>query len=279
MVCSFLQPDEGQLDVKHLGHHRPARSLIFTMQLRSPLFVALTLSLCFAAAHAQTVPPKLNQEVKTDERVTGHVLILEKLPPPTADKLKVPDGFKLERFAENLGHARLLAVAPSGDVYLTRRDQADVLLLKVGANGLSAGEPTRVASRPGLHGIAFHDGKVYLATTKEIFTGDVLPDGKFGPLKMIIHDLPDAGQHPTRTIRVGPDNMLYIGVASTTKMQWNPTPSPRQFCARRSMGSPALFLPRVSAIRSVGAGIRSRANFGKWIMASTGLATTSRRKS
>jgi Raf kinase inhibitor-like YbhB/YbcL family protein len=32
---------------------------------------------------------------------------------------------------------------------------------------------------------------------------------------MIIHDLPDAGQHNTRTVQFGPDGMMYISVGST----------------------------------------------------------------
>ena len=75
-----------------------------------------------------------------------------------------------------------------------------------------------------MHGIGFHAGKVYLATVKEVFRADVNPDGTFGPLEMIIHDLPDAGQHPTRTVQVGPDNMLYIGVASATNDAVEPNP-------------------------------------------------------
>jgi Raf kinase inhibitor-like YbhB/YbcL family protein len=77
------------------------------------------------------------------------------------------------------------------------------------------GKPVRVASRSGMHGIAFHGAKVYLATPNEVFVADVLADGRFGPLDMIIHNLPDAGQHNTRTVAIGPDNMLYISVAST----------------------------------------------------------------
>lgn len=39
-------------------------------------------------------------------------------------------------------------------------------------------------------------------------------DGTLGELKQIIGDLPDGGQHPNRTLAVGPDGMLYITVGS-----------------------------------------------------------------
>lgn len=181
-------------------------------------------ALAAAATPARPVEPHTSAEQKASKQVTGHIHVLEKRPPPPLARLKVPDGFRIERFAENLGHARLLAVGPSGHIYLTRRDQGDVLLFQIGPNGLAAGAPVRVASRPGMHGIGFHAGKVYLAATKEVFRAEVQPDGSFGPLEMIIHDLPDAGQHPTRTVQVGPDNMLYIGIASATNDAIEPNP-------------------------------------------------------
>jgi len=41
---------------------------------------------------------------------------------------------------------------------------------------------------------------------------------------MIIHDLPDAGQHNTRTVQIGPDDMMYISVGSTCNECAKPNP-------------------------------------------------------
>ena len=137
------------------------------------------------------------------------------LPGDTA-ALRVPDGFTVSRFAERLGNLRMLAVAPNGDIYATRRSSGDVILLRdADGDGKADGDPVVVARRSGAHGIALHDGKMYLATVKEVFVGDILADGTVGPLKLIIGDLPDSGQHPNRTLAVGPDDMLYISVGST----------------------------------------------------------------
>lgn len=130
--------------------------------------------------------------------------------------LKAPAGFKVSAFASGLKNARILAIAPSGAIYLSRRDQGDVLLLKdVDGDGKADGAPITVASRAGAHGLAIHDGKLYLATVKEVFVADILPDDRLGPLTLLIGDLPDSGQHPNRTIAFGPDGMLYISVGST----------------------------------------------------------------
>ena len=55
-----------------------------------------------------------------DVAVTGHILKLERLPPPDLEKIRVPDGFVITKAAEGLGNARLLVVG-SGGIYVTRR--------------------------------------------------------------------------------------------------------------------------------------------------------------
>jgi Raf kinase inhibitor-like YbhB/YbcL family protein len=130
--------------------------------------------------------------------------------------IKAPAGFTVTPFATGLKNARIIAVAPNGDVYLSRRDQGDVLLLRdTNGDGRADGAPIEVANRPGAHGLAIHDNKLYLITVKEVFAADIKPDGRLGELKMLIGDLPDSGQHPNRTIAFGPDGMLYISVGST----------------------------------------------------------------
>jgi membrane associated rhomboid family serine protease len=51
----------------------------------------------------------------------------------------------------------------------------------------------------------------------EIFTliPFLLANGTEGKLQTLIDDIPDAGQHPNRTIAFGPDKMLYLSVGST----------------------------------------------------------------
>lgn len=151
----------------------------------------------------------------SDVKIEGHVFQPAALPPPDPATLKVPDGFVVDALASGLGNTRMLAVSPAGNVYVTRREAGDVLMLRLGSDGAMQGEPVRVASRPSLHGIAFHDDRLYLATTKEVYVADVKADGTLGALQMIMHDLADAGQHNNRTLRVGPDDMLYVSVGST----------------------------------------------------------------
>jgi Raf kinase inhibitor-like YbhB/YbcL family protein len=130
--------------------------------------------------------------------------------------IKAPAGFTVTPFATGLKNARIIAVAPNGDVYVSRRDQGDVLLLRdANGDGRADGPAVTVANRAGAHGLAIRDNKLYLITVKEVFAADIKPDGRLGELNMLIGDLPDSGQHPNRTIAFGPDDMLYISVGST----------------------------------------------------------------
>lgn len=121
-----------------------------------------------------------------------------------------PDGFTISVFADNLGGPRMMAVGDNGTVYVTRRDSGDVL-------AITTNNPTPtpvVTGLPGVHGITIHQNKLYLATVQEVYVADI-KDGVVGKPTVIITDLPEGGQHPNRTISVGPDGMLYISIGST----------------------------------------------------------------
>jgi Raf kinase inhibitor-like YbhB/YbcL family protein len=130
-------------------------------------------------------------------------------------QIKAPPGFKVTLFAHGLKNARIIAVAPNGDIYVSRRDQGDVMLLKMNAKGEEEGSPIIVANRSGAHGLAIRNNKLYVATVKQLFVADIKPDGQLGSLTLLIKDLADAGQHADRTIAFGPDGQLYISIGAT----------------------------------------------------------------
>lgn len=130
--------------------------------------------------------------------------------------LEVPEGFSVEVFADNLGNARIMAQSEDGTVYLTRREEQDVMAL-VDEDGDGAADTMRSVAEglPYVNGITIHEGMVYLATDTSVYRAPIEASGDFGVMEVLIADLPDAGQHPNRTLAVGPDGMLYITVGST----------------------------------------------------------------
>lgn len=171
------------------------------------------------AAHAQLLPP-VSEQLKDPEAanvtIIAHVLEPEQL--PIDDHLRhvrLPLGFEINVFARELDNPRMIAVTDDGTVYVTRRDVGDVLMLRDSNGDGVADKQQTVARRPGMHGIAIDGDIMYLVTVRDIYRTTIQPDGSLAPLEHIVDDLPDGGQHPNRTIAVGPDNKLYVSVGST----------------------------------------------------------------
>lgn len=128
--------------------------------------------------------------------------------------LEVPPGFALNVFARDVQHARMLAVHEE-NVYLTRPMQGDVLRLVDGDGDGVAETQTVVASDlPSVHGITIDAPNVYLATPTHVYRAMMGTDGALDTPVPIIDDLPAGGQHPNRTLAIGPDRKLYISVGS-----------------------------------------------------------------
>ncbi len=152
-------------------------------------------------------------------------------------QLKLPPGFTIAKYAEGLGKPRMLAVGDDGTLYVTRREPGDVLALRDSDGDGKADQKTTVIPRlPGAHGITLHQGKMYIATVRELYAGD-LKDGKVGPLKQLIGDIPEGGRHPNRTLAFGPDGMLYLRVGSTCNNCVEPSPESATILRMKPDGS------------------------------------------
>jgi Raf kinase inhibitor-like YbhB/YbcL family protein len=182
--------------------------------MKTGLLVSAAIAVILSMSHQASA----QQGDGTEVQITTNVFKPNKRP-ATSDRigqLKVPDGFSVQPFAQGLGNSRIIAVSDQGFVYVSRREEGDVLLLKdEDGDGKADKAPMQVVSRAQAHGLAIKDNKLYLVTVKEVFVADIKQDGTLGPLKMIIGDLPDSGQHPNRVMAFGPDGMLYISVGST----------------------------------------------------------------
>ncbi|ARU27209.1 YbhB/YbcL family Raf kinase inhibitor-like protein [Cellvibrio sp. PSBB006] len=175
---------------------------------------------CIAfSASAQAFRPvseQLRDPEAADVTIIGHVLEPKQVSVDNKlHKIAVQRGFEINVFAKDLVNPRMMAVADDGTIYITRRSVGDVLLLRDTNGDGKSDEQRIVANRPGMHGIAISDNTMYLATVNDVYRTTIQPDGNLAPLEHIVDDLPDGGQHPNRTLVVGPDGKVYVSVGST----------------------------------------------------------------
>ena len=136
-VLALSHPIKDRLMSLHLPHKSLINKLAFTR-----IGVAALLSQLVFTAHVAMA--ETNVAAKVALPIQSYILQPAELPPPAISELKVPQGFSVSKVAENLGNARVLAISPQGNLYVTRREQGDVLMLP--KTGDTFGKPVRVAS-------------------------------------------------------------------------------------------------------------------------------------
>jgi glucose/arabinose dehydrogenase len=147
-----------------------------------------------AGAQTQTPPPGM-----TRVTVASHDLF-------------VPPGFTVSLFADAVGGVRTLALGPGNEVYAVRaRDGAILRLPDANKDGVA---DTVIIARSGLNrpfGLAFRGDTMYVGETDGVKRFD---PGAATPVQLV-SGLPGGGNHWTRTVVIGPDNMLYVAVGSS----------------------------------------------------------------
>jgi glucose/arabinose dehydrogenase len=130
--------------------------------------------------------------------------------------LSVPAGFSLSLFAKNLGAPRVLVWDPKGTLLVSIPSEGRVVALPdTNGDGMSD-ETVTVAKGLNLpHGLAFHDGKLYIAETNAVAIYEYDQASYRATNRKKIIDLPGNGNHFSRTIRFGPDGRLYTAIGST----------------------------------------------------------------
>src|SRR5438874_8509959 len=126
--------------------------------------------------------------------------------------LYVPRGFTVNLFAEGLNGVRYLALGPGGAVYASLPSGGQIVRLVDADRDGVADAPAQVVLS-GLNapfGITFRGDTMYFAEETAVKR---LDPGATAPLPLV-SGLPSGG-HGTRTVVIGPDNLMYVAVGSS----------------------------------------------------------------
>ena len=141
--------------------------------------------------------------------------------PPAAasqlDKIKLPDGFQIHLFAENVGNARSMDLSPSGTLYVSTRKKGDVYALQDTDNDQKADKRFVLATGMNTpNGVAFKDGDLYVAEINRILRyPNIEADLANPPKPEVVYDqYPTKKHHGWKYIAFGPDGKLYVPVGA-----------------------------------------------------------------
>lgn len=131
--------------------------------------------------------------------------------------VRLPDGFRIDVFAEGLERPRFIAFGPDGALYVAEQGAGRVVALPDDDGDGRADTLRPLATgfdRP--HSLVYHQGAWYVGVPSgvvRLVDGD--GDGAAEERVAVIDDLPPGGAHSTRTVAFLPDGRLLVSIGST----------------------------------------------------------------
>jgi len=132
-------------------------------------------------------------------------------------RLRLPAGFTLSIFADNLPNARSLALGDNGVVFVGTGSESEVYAVQ-DSNGDGVADKRYIVANhlymP--NGVAYKDGSLYVAEINRILRFDRITQQLDSPPKpVVVYDqFPSDQHHGWKYLRIGPDNKLYTSVGA-----------------------------------------------------------------
>ncbi|MBI4397014.1 MAG: sorbosone dehydrogenase family protein [Elusimicrobia bacterium] len=138
-------------------------------------------------------------------------------PPGDLRDIRLPPGFRIERYAEDVPGARSMALSPRGILFVGTRDEGNVYAL-LDTDGDQKADRVNILAR-GLNrpnGVAFRGGDLYVAEVHRVIRYDGIEDRLADPPDPVVvnDDFPSDPAHGWKFIRFGPDGKLYVPVGA-----------------------------------------------------------------
>lgn len=131
--------------------------------------------------------------------------------------IKLPAGFSISLYADNVPDARSLALSSSGTLFVsTRKDGRVYALQDRNQDGVAERRYVLAENLDMPNGIAFHKGDLYVAEMSRILRYKNIEAHLKQPTKpQVIYDmLPTERHHGWRYLGIGPDEKLYVSVGA-----------------------------------------------------------------
>ena len=139
---------------------------------------------------------------------------------PATDKVlanvRVPPGFKLEVYADNVPFARSMALGSRGTLFVGTRKGTVYAVSGSPDSGLKPTVRTVADKLNQPNGVAFRDGALYVAEVSRVTRYDDIEASldKIPQPKVVRDDFPKDGHHGWKSIAFGPDGKLYVPIGA-----------------------------------------------------------------
>ena len=133
------------------------------------------------------------------------------------EKIKLPEGFSIDFFSDDVPNARSLARGAKGTIFVATRSAGEVYALVDKDGDYKADEKYTLAKNLNMpNGVAFRDGSLYVAELSRIIRFDNIESKLDNPPEpvVILEGLPTDRNHGWKYIEFGPDDMLYVPVGA-----------------------------------------------------------------
>jgi glucose/arabinose dehydrogenase len=133
------------------------------------------------------------------------------------DKIQLPDGFKIEIYAENLPNARSICRSPEGTIFVGTRKKGDVYAIRDTDGDMKADQQWILASGLNMpNGVAVKDGDLYVAEVNRILKFSDIENklDQPGEPEVVYDQYPTKSHHGWKFIAFGPDGLLYVPVGA-----------------------------------------------------------------
>ena len=133
------------------------------------------------------------------------------------DFVRLPDGFEINIYAENVNNARSMTLSPNGTLFVGTRQAGSVYAILDTDRDYQADEVIVVARNLNMpNGVAFRDGDLYVAELNRVLRYDKIENRlRNPPNPAVVNDgFPADPHHGWKFIRFGPDNRLYVPVGA-----------------------------------------------------------------